>query len=136
MYNVHNLLHIVEDCRVQGPLDNFSVFLFENYLGQIKKLVKQGYLPLQQIANRLNEKSSFNLKNDNTKNSHPVVFKREVKNSTPKRYLECVLHSSQIIVDVKNNCVKLVDGTIAMVEHFYYNPFNKETNFETNTGYK
>lgn len=54
-YNVHNLVHIVDDVRNFGPLDNFSCFPFENKLGMIKKLLHSGYLPLQQVAKRIME---------------------------------------------------------------------------------
>lgn len=35
-YNVHNLLHLVDDCRKFGTLDSFSAFPFENFLGHMK----------------------------------------------------------------------------------------------------
>lgn len=54
-YNVHNLLHIGEDCRRFGALDNFSCFPFENHLGKLKNLVRRSAKPLEQIANRLLE---------------------------------------------------------------------------------
>jgi hypothetical protein len=36
-----------------GCLDNFSEFKFENFLGGLKRKIHSGYLPLQQIASRL-----------------------------------------------------------------------------------
>lgn len=33
---------------------------------------------------------------------------------------------SQIIIDGKNYCVELLDGSIVVVEHFYYNSSNKK----------
>ncbi|KAK4882563.1 hypothetical protein RN001_005882 [Aquatica leii] len=55
VYNVHALSHIVKDCEIYGPLDNFSCFLYENYLGQLKKLVKSPKNPLIQIFRRIRE---------------------------------------------------------------------------------
>jgi hypothetical protein len=41
VYNVHNLLHLSEDSiNYQGPLDSFSCFPFENYLGQIENVIR------------------------------------------------------------------------------------------------
>lgn len=40
VYNVHLLSYICDDVDMFGVLDNFSAFPFENYLGQLKLLVK------------------------------------------------------------------------------------------------
>lgn len=37
VYNVHLLLHVVEDVKNFGILDSFSAFPYEDMLGQIKK---------------------------------------------------------------------------------------------------
>lgn len=55
VYNVHSLIHVVDDVLLFGNLDNVSCFPFENYLGHIKKLIRSPYLPLQQIIGRLTE---------------------------------------------------------------------------------
>jgi len=36
-YNIHGLLHLVDDVENYGSLDNFSTFQFESYLGHLKK---------------------------------------------------------------------------------------------------
>ena len=36
-FNTHNLRHLVDDVRNFGPLDSFSAFKYENYIGKIKK---------------------------------------------------------------------------------------------------
>ena len=36
VYNMHNLLHVVDDARLLGALDNFSAFPFESMLGKMK----------------------------------------------------------------------------------------------------
>ncbi|XP_067216790.1 uncharacterized protein [Linepithema humile] len=54
-HNVHNLLHLAADVRQHGPLDNFSAFRFENYIGILMKYVRKGEKPLQQIARRIEE---------------------------------------------------------------------------------
>ncbi|XP_030754939.1 uncharacterized protein LOC115881541 isoform X1 [Sitophilus oryzae] len=56
IYNVHLLSHICDDVEIFGVLDNFSAFPFENYLGQLKSLVKAPTNPLQQIHRRLVER--------------------------------------------------------------------------------
>ena len=39
-YNVHCLIHLSDDAKRFGPLDEFSCFPFENCLYQLKKLIK------------------------------------------------------------------------------------------------
>lgn len=55
MYNVHLLSHLHEDVNNYGPLDNFSAFPFESYLGQLKSMIKSPNKPLQQIHRRIEE---------------------------------------------------------------------------------
>lgn len=57
VYNVHSLSHLSNDVERFGPLDTFSAFVFENYLGQIKRAIKSPNKPVQQIYRRLQELS-------------------------------------------------------------------------------
>lgn len=56
IYNVHILCHLADDVQIYGPLDLFSCFPFENYVSQMKNLIKSPNYPLQQIGHRLHEK--------------------------------------------------------------------------------
>lgn len=55
VYNVHQLIHLAEEYRTFGTLDNILGFRFENYLGQIKQLLREAPQPLQQVVKRLSE---------------------------------------------------------------------------------
>lgn len=55
VYNVHNLIHLANDVRHNGDLDSSSAFRFENYLGKIKRLVRSGNLPAEQVCGRISE---------------------------------------------------------------------------------
>lgn len=61
VYNVHSVMHIVDDVELFGPLDSISSFPFENYLRIIKRLVRRPSMPLQQIICRLSERSADQL---------------------------------------------------------------------------
>lgn len=63
-HNVHNLLHLTNDVRKHGCLDNFSAFPFENFLGSLKKYIRKPEKPLQQLALRYTE-HEFNTLNKN-----------------------------------------------------------------------
>lgn len=51
-HNIHGLLHLVDDYRLHGPLDNCSAFTFENYMKELKRMLKKHETPLQQIIRR------------------------------------------------------------------------------------
>ncbi|KYN01704.1 hypothetical protein ALC62_07533 [Cyphomyrmex costatus] len=55
-HNVHNLVHLVDDVKKFGPLDNFSAFKYENYMQIIKKDIRKADRPLQQVIRRCIEK--------------------------------------------------------------------------------
>lgn len=57
--NTHSLLHLADDAKRYGPLDSVSCFPFENYLGQLKKLVRKPQKPVQQIVRRVYERQLF-----------------------------------------------------------------------------
>ena len=53
-YNIRNLIHISADVERFGPLDSFSAFPFENFLGHLKNCFETRALP--QIIRRVSEK--------------------------------------------------------------------------------
>lgn len=56
VYNVHGLIHLQEDAsHFNCSLNDISCFPFENYLQQIKKHVRSGRSPLEQVTRRLSE---------------------------------------------------------------------------------
>lgn len=56
-FNVHCLIHLVEDVKNHGSLDEFSAFCYENKLQVIKNMLKKSGRPLQQIVRRLDEEN-------------------------------------------------------------------------------
>ncbi|XP_036150652.1 uncharacterized protein LOC118648446 isoform X1 [Monomorium pharaonis] len=54
-HNVHCLIHLAADVKVYGVLDNFSAFKFENYLQQLKRLIRKASQSLQQLCRRYQE---------------------------------------------------------------------------------
>ena len=60
VFNVHSLIHLTDDCEFfEAPLDAFSCFPFESFLGYMKGLLRGRRFPLAQIKNRLGEISNF-----------------------------------------------------------------------------
>lgn len=61
IYNVHCLLHLVNDIKCHGSLHKFSAFPFENKLGSSKRSIGGKNKPLQQLVNRTTEITEINL---------------------------------------------------------------------------
>ena len=61
VYNVHCLIHLVMDVEKYGPLDTFSAFSFESFLGQLKKIIRKPNQPLPQIVRRVAENAKLAL---------------------------------------------------------------------------
>ncbi|XP_060872826.1 uncharacterized protein LOC132946776 [Metopolophium dirhodum] len=61
-HNVHGLLHIVDDYKKFGPLDESSCFPFENYMKSLKKMVRKHQKPLEQVIKRYQEFLEFSNK--------------------------------------------------------------------------
>lgn len=70
-HNIHDLLHIVDDYKLFGPLDSCSCFPFENYMQFLKSAVRKPDKPLQQVVRRYKEECS-NEKNTVIASSTPI----------------------------------------------------------------
>lgn len=76
VYNVHNLIHLCNDVELYGKLHSFSAFPFENNMQQIKRMIRKKNKPLQQISNRLFEKSRSEVNKIET-NVYPIFKKNK-----------------------------------------------------------
>ncbi len=112
VYNVHGLTHSCR-CEIVWPLDCYSAFPFENFLGQLKRLVRKPHLPLQQVVRRLSERVQLGLPlkhhdhcvaNDQPKKAHlhgPVPRGCDWKHQFRQIYHKGLFFSS---ADEKNKC--------------------------------
>ena len=55
IYNLHSLIHLASECLTHGPLDVFSAFPFENFLGILKKKIRSPKNALAQLIKRISE---------------------------------------------------------------------------------
>lgn len=89
-HNVHNLIHLNEDVLKYGALDNFAAFKFENFMSDIKKMLKTSNNPLEQFINRINERrhymrekttqqKSYSLHNDISIQNEPLLNDELIK---------------------------------------------------------
>lgn len=128
-HNVHGLLHITEDVRHFGSIDNFSAFRFENFLYFIKKLIRKSEKPLKQLFNRYSEiQYNNNKKEQNTiicdklkpleSSCYNDIVPDGCKNPSYKKAV--CKNFTLSINDSANNCCGLEDGSIVIVQQIIW----------------
>ncbi|XP_071111468.1 uncharacterized protein [Haliotis cracherodii] len=121
VYNVHGLVHLSEDVKKFGPLDNYSAFVFESYLGKLKRLLRTPNRPLQQVIRRIYERQFIKRNNDS------IIKTREPKYEhthgpllrdldSVKQYKEIQMDDFLISCSRGNNCVKL-DNDVVIIKN-------------------
>jgi len=117
-HNVHGLLHITDDYKQYGALDQCLCFPFENYLQFLNKLVRKFEKPLEQVVNRYHEFLAFsNPYKDFLKNKSVLEFKRLhnmgplIDDFTGQQY-ECI-----VINDFKINIKSTADCFIGFIKY-------------------
>lgn len=100
-YNVHNLIHIADDVKNYGTLDSFSAFKFENFMHELKKLVKHSRNPLQQVANRIEEKWTASI--ELTTEKYPKIF------TNSSNIISVQLEKFKLSADEKDCCIIMKD---------------------------
>ena len=121
---VHATLHMAEDVLKYGTIESFSAFPFESYLCSIKKLIRKGEKPLQQIARRLSEYDSVKIVHNryNVNDKKIKVVKVHYNGIIPdaiqnfqNQYKIISINSMNIkVYDDRNNCLMLKDGTVVI----------------------
>lgn len=93
--NVHNLSHIADEVARFGELDSFSAYPFENTLGKIKNLLRNGNRPLAQVAKRLMEEMkcavSCSSRNTSVEQKATILSKRNEGENVQKSLLESIV---------------------------------------------
>lgn len=59
VYNTHSLLHLADEVKLHGPLDNFSAFQFENFMQPLKSMLRSKSKHLSQVVKRVGESEQF-----------------------------------------------------------------------------
>ncbi|XP_025155706.1 uncharacterized protein LOC105189479 isoform X2 [Harpegnathos saltator] len=121
-HNVHNLLHICDDVARIGTLDQFSAFLFENYLQSIKKLLRKPEKSLQQIVRHKYEIDNSIPFNKHKSHNVPTLKKQHnvgsiINNiSFVAQYKEILLNGFVLKVTEPDNCCYTVNHKIINVK--------------------
>ena len=124
-YNVHGLTRLAHNAHLLGPLDSFSSFPFKNYLGKLKKLVRQPQCVLQQFVYRWREISHRQRSFEIEANSVPKVKKLQASRrlADDEMYFHVTQHG-EVQFDITycyttqspNNCVQ-IGSDIALLKN-------------------
>jgi len=124
-HNIHALVHLSDDTKRFGSLDNISAFPFENFMQPIKKDIRSGHKPLQQLMRRYGERRAFKFKSQiETCQQHgPIKAHCKVKNrpllpeiSYPQ-YTGWQLLNFKIKINDADCCVKVKSGQMVSIEN-------------------
>lgn len=111
-YNVHNLIHLANDVKIFGCLDNFSCFKFENHMQKIKNKLHQSGKPLQELSNRMFEELQVSIQPYNC-TQYPVVVYKDRSNNKDISYLQ--FKCFKIAINKSDNCALLDDNSVLFI---------------------
>lgn len=123
VYNIHALLHIVEDVRLYGPLYSFSAYRFENHMREINKHINKTNLILQQLSKRLeeinisNEKKQENLE-ENGFVGAPRPYDSDLFPGCTTSYKAFKYDAFVLKNNLSDSCCLLNSGQAVEIQHF------------------
>lgn len=114
VYNVHGLSHLAGDVANFGPLDRFSAFPFENFLGKLKAKLRKPNFPVQQVICRLHEEMNAVLSTE-TKEHVYIEVPKHMHNNGPlpgyddnfSQFKKVTYKKLLFSIDSGDNCVKV-----------------------------
>jgi len=128
-HNIHSTLHLAHDAKKFGSLNYTSTFPFENFVHHLKKKIKTGMKPLQQLTRRYSERRlNYDYEKSNPEdlksfcgpiNTHCKETNTPmVDDSCTPQYSEWrTLDGLVLKIDDANNCVKMLNGNIVEIEN-------------------
>ncbi len=105
VYNVHSLIHLVDDAEKYGSLDNISAFKYENYMQTLKKMVRAHSNELSQVIRRVVEMENVQSK---TVIPHSLDFHMLNLSHFKKQGDGCYLLKNGNIIRISNIVDKIV----------------------------
>ncbi|XP_032457916.1 uncharacterized protein LOC103317700 isoform X1 [Nasonia vitripennis] len=121
-YNVHTLLHLPDDVKRYGPLDNFSAFPYENNMSFCRKLCRKNDQHLQQISRRLAENCRTSSKKF-VDPGHLSYISNHLRGPLIPGCGECMQYkkvvkgSTHLSIIKKDSTVMLDDGSIGIIRN-------------------
>lgn len=123
-HNIHNLMHLSNDVRHHGALDDFSAFPFENFLQTILKSIRKSDKPLSQIIRRRSEKTQLAYKNkiNNVSKKYPIFSSTHSEGPTlniniMNQFKKVNFQNFVLQTAVPDNCCSLKNGNIIEIKN-------------------
>lgn len=129
-HNTHHLLHLCDDVKKFGTLQQFSAFPFENYMQSILKMVRKSDKPLEQIVCRISEQNNYINPNLNTKQCNKPQLLNPHSNGplincrNCNQFSKVVFDKFLLTTKEPDNCCCLLDGSIIIISNFASNDEN------------
>lgn len=120
VYNVHSLLHLVDECRNHGTLESFSAFKYENFLGVIKRYLRSAYKPLQQLIKRDGETKGRLIQKKDTDDSENIILQKQHNrdgNVDGEQFQIVILCGVTLKRDEANSCFKTKSGDVIILDN-------------------
>lgn len=114
--NMHNLIHLADDVQYMNcPISKITAYPFENALGKLKKLIRQGRNPLSQLCRRLSEMEAYKKK---PMQLQVLQILRQLKpNDSSDITVKRLRYKNEIIVDkYPNNIVLLANDRVSLID--------------------
>ena len=101
-FNVHSLIHLVDQCQNFGKLLDFSAFTFENFLFTVKESVTSGKNPLESVKRKM-ETHSYACYEDHD-NKQKIIVGHCTLKSENEFEIRSLTFNSEIMSKKKCNC--------------------------------
>jgi len=112
-HNVHNVIHLANDVKTFGNLDNFSCFKFENHMQKIKKKLHQSGKPLEELSNRMFEELQLPIQPYERTMQYPIIVYKTRSDNKDISYLQ--FKCFKIAINKSDNCVLLDDNSVVFI---------------------
>jgi len=122
VYNIYCLLHLCDDVRHYGCLENFSAFVFENKLKSSKQLIGKPSCLLQQIIRRLSEQQIIPNRFCKMKESNNLLkcaaYQKHSRWPVPEgyedadQYRQASINSLHLSVKKSDSCILTTDDSL------------------------
>lgn len=122
--NMHNLIHLADDVEyMKCPLSDMNAFPFENTLGKMKRLIRNGNKPLAQICRRLQEIDCLQQEKTAIKQGATKIIHKLQPDLSGKTTVKRVQYKGVILTPTSpNNTVFLNSGVVLEINDIYIPP--------------